>query len=328
MLAITPMLVITSMLAVTLDGTNSEPIPPVESCDEIRLFAHGAAWMLFIKRDGSASLQFGSLPGDGGHAPKGTFDFAREFKVLSRNVLTGEEASALRDRINKGEFPPPLFVRVAFGKSETPEGWAVRSTQDFRTVDRIFRAAAKAIDPRFGSRLFMLMTLHNPTRPLWRRNGTTAEDVSIENCRSMLLFAENGWWLQVRRNGSGRFGFDGVASLTFPSRTIDFAETHAELTKPIVEAKTERATSVSSVIVVFERKKERFSSLLFTKDRHYVKELFEQAKAASTPTDIEVHAAPNNPLLAGHVLKDPVRDFELRWTERPPVEIKEETSSQ
>lgn len=60
----------------------AEPIPSLNQTRQIDLFTADSGWILRIRTDGSAHLQFGSLMEDGARCPAGTFAFSDIYAFL------------------------------------------------------------------------------------------------------------------------------------------------------------------------------------------------------------------------------------------------------
>ena len=72
--------------------TAAEPIPSLNQTRQIDLLTADSGWILRIRPDGSAHLQFGSLMEDGARCPAGTFAFSDVYAFLVPKIKENNSA--------------------------------------------------------------------------------------------------------------------------------------------------------------------------------------------------------------------------------------------
>lgn len=314
----TLMLAATALLNLDPD---QQMIPPVEQCEAIYFDTSSLSWMLRILPDGSGVLVYGSA--DGAPVRKGTFDFERIYKKVSRIGLTGDEAKSINDqREERGEKPRPMSgLRFASGKRKKRDETtrARLYLDDDQFVAGLFEKAHKNLtrDNRFD----LLFLLYRPGKDSeeWSRPFLTGEEPlpKPDEFQQISIYTQGGWQIQIRRNGSGflAFGRPGFEA-TFPKNTFDFEDTYkklivsVEVMSRLRSGKAQAPTWAYHYPVGLKRPRQRVQFAFYCPDRELLREIFDRAKEASTPVSLPEEF--------------PARPYDKFWQLWPPIPAEEE----
>ena len=309
------------LLAVTAllgQDASQKDIPPIEECEQIHIIFSTPAWMLHIRPDGSGDLIYGSI--DAGTVKKGTFNFQRIYKRVAKTAISRAEAKKINDRRQeRGEKRQHMAVFRFVPKQRDETSKKSLYIDDKAFVGKLFDDARKNLtrDWQFD----FLFLLYPPTknadewsRPLWSHRSKD-HPPKAEEFRQLGIYTQEGWRIEIRRNGSGvlAYGrrFDQLGfEATFPKQTFDFDKTFERLLKPIKEpsrqiARNEKIPSWTYHNAVgVKRPKDRMRFAFYCPDRVVLREIFDQGKKGAT-------------LVPG----TPGRSFDKLWDRHHPVRI-------